>query len=150
MNHQICRMSRTCRSGAAPYEVVQELYRSDSKVLIFARMVCPWRLPDAETSYGGRDLNWSRIVPEAIRACLTGNRPIIRSDGTFVRDYIYVKDVSRAYLRLAECLQDASVQGEAFNFSLGRPATVLELVSVIQRLMKREDIEPRRSKHRKR
>jgi CDP-glucose 4,6-dehydratase len=127
--------------GRHPYEVSKSC--TD---LIAKSYFCTYGLPVAIARcgnvYGGGDLNWSRIVPEAIRACLTGERPIIRSDGTFVRDYIYVKDVSRAYLRLAECLQDASVQGEAFNFSLGRPATVLELVSVIQRIMKREHIEP--------
>src|ERR1700742_2229161 len=48
--------------------------------------------------YGGGDLNWSRIVPYAIRCFLEGKRPVIRSDGKFVRDYIYVKDVSRSYM----------------------------------------------------
>jgi CDP-glucose 4,6-dehydratase len=85
--------------------------------------------------YGGGDLNWSRIVPETVRACLNGIRPVIRSDGTFVRDYIYVKDVSRAYQCLAERLDDPRVHGEAFNFSPEQAVTVLELVTHIQRLM---------------
>jgi CDP-glucose 4,6-dehydratase len=92
--------------------------------------------------YGGGDLNWSRIVPGTIRSFLRGERPIIRSDGTYVRDYIYVKDVVRAYMRLAECLDDDRVQGEAFNFSTETPLTVLELVQAIQRLMNCEHIEP--------
>jgi CDP-glucose 4,6-dehydratase len=92
--------------------------------------------------YGGGDLNWSRIVPGTIRSFLRGERPIIRSDGTYVRDYIYVKDVVRAYMRLAECLDDDRVQGEAFNFSAETPLTVLELVQAIQRLMNCEHIEP--------
>ena len=84
--------------------------------------------------YGGGDLNWSRIVPDAIRSCLLDIPLVIRSDGKFVRDYIYVKDVSRAYLRLAERLEDERVKGAAFNFSPGKAVTVLELVEVIQRL----------------
>jgi CDP-glucose 4,6-dehydratase len=92
--------------------------------------------------YGGGDLNWSRIVPGTIRSFLRGERPIIRSDGTYVRDYIYVKDVVRAYMCLAECLDDDRVQGEAFNFSAETPLTVLELVQAIQRLMNCEHIEP--------
>jgi len=92
--------------------------------------------------YGGGDLNWSRIVPGTIRSFLRGERPIIRSDGTYVRDYIYVKDVVRAYMRLAECLDDDRVRGEAFNFSTETPLTVLELVQAIQRLMNCEHIEP--------
>ncbi len=92
--------------------------------------------------YGGGDLNWSRIVPGTIRSFLRGERPIIRSDGTYVRDYIYVKDVARAYIRLAECLDDDRVRGEAFNFSTESPKSVLELVAGIQRLMGCEHIEP--------
>jgi CDP-glucose 4,6-dehydratase len=92
--------------------------------------------------FGGGDLNWSRIVPDTIRACLDGQRPVIRSDGTFVRDYIYVKDVSRAYLRLAEGIDEADAAGEAFNFSPERPVTVLELVAGIQRLMECSDLSP--------
>jgi len=85
--------------------------------------------------YGGGDLNWSRIVPDTIRACLRGARPVIRSDGTYMRDYIYVKDVAGAYLRLAERLDDPAIQGEAFNVSPEQAVTVLELVARIQRLM---------------
>ncbi|MFB2936482.1 GDP-mannose 4,6-dehydratase [Aerosakkonemataceae cyanobacterium BLCC-F154] len=104
-----------------------------------------YKLPVAITRcgniYGGGDLNWSRIVPGTIRAFLTGNRPIIRSDGTYVRDYIYVKDVVQAYMCLAECLDDVNVQGEAFNFSMESPLTVLELVKSIQKLMGCLDVE---------
>jgi len=84
--------------------------------------------------YGGGDLNWSRIVPGTIRVLLRGDPPLIRSDGTYVRDYTYVKDVALAYLRLAEGLERDTVRGEAFNFSGESPVTVLELVSRIQEL----------------
>ena len=92
--------------------------------------------------YGGGDLNWSRIVPYTIRSSFRNERPVIRSDGQFVRDYIYVRDVSRCYLRTAECLSDPQVQGQGFNFSLERPVTVLELVAVIQKLMGCAHLEP--------
>ena len=85
--------------------------------------------------YGGGDLNWSRIVPGTIRSFLLGEPPVIRSDGTYVRDYSYVKDITLAYLRLAEGLEHDTVRGEAFNFSGESPVTVLELVGRIQELM---------------
>jgi len=92
--------------------------------------------------YGGGDLNWSRVVPGTIRSILKGERPIIRSDGTFIRDYIYVKDAARAYMQLAEHLANESVQGQGFNFSIGKPLTVLEIVGVIQKLMHAEHLQP--------
>lgn len=92
--------------------------------------------------YGGGDLNWSRIVPATIRSFLRGERPEIRSDGSHVRDYIYVKDVAQAYLRVAERLDDPTIQGQAFNFSPERALTVLEIVEVIQRLMDCQHLEP--------
>jgi CDP-glucose 4,6-dehydratase len=92
--------------------------------------------------YGGGDLNWSRIVPEAIRSILEGRRPVLRSDGTFIRDYVYVKDVARAYLRMAERMDRPDVRGEAFNFSGEKPTSVLEIVHAVRRLLGREDIEP--------
>jgi CDP-glucose 4,6-dehydratase len=93
--------------------------------------------------YGGGDLNWSRIVPGTVRSLLHGERPVIRSDGTYVRDYIYVKDVARAYLDLAEHLDDARVRGESFNFSTESPLTVLDLVRAIRDLMDADHLEPR-------
>jgi CDP-glucose 4,6-dehydratase len=92
--------------------------------------------------YGGGDLNWSRIVPATIRSCLQAERPVIRSDGKFIRDYIYVKDAARAYMLLAERLSDARVAGGAFNFSTELPLSVLELVNTIQRVMECEHLEP--------
>ena len=72
--------------------------------------------------YGGGDLNWNRIVPGTIRSMFLGERPIIRSDGRFVRDYFYVEDAVAAYLLLAEHLEAGAVRpGEAFNLSNERP-----------------------------
>ncbi len=92
--------------------------------------------------FGGGDLNWSRIVPGTIRSFLRGERPLVRSDGSYVRDYFYVKDAARAYLRLGERLGDPQVAGEAFNFSNESPMTVLDLVAVIQKLMDASHLEP--------
>lgn len=86
--------------------------------------------------YGGGDLNWNRIVPGTVRAVLRGQRPVIRSDGTFVRDYFYVKDGAAAYLHLAQCMAvQPEVVGQAFNFSNEIQVTVLQLVSRILQLM---------------
>lgn len=86
--------------------------------------------------YGGGDLNFNRIVPGTIRAALRGKRPVIRSDGSFVRDYFYVEDGAKAYLHLAECMaHQPEVLGHAFNFSTEMQVTVLELVDQLLRLM---------------
>jgi CDP-glucose 4,6-dehydratase len=92
--------------------------------------------------YGGGDLNWSRIVPGTIRSLLRGESPVLRSDGSFIRDYIYVKDVSNAYLRLAEALYAPEIRGQSFNFSPESQVTVLEIVNRIRRLAKCEQIQP--------
>jgi len=86
--------------------------------------------------YGGGDLNWNRIVPGTIRSVLRGQRPVIRSDGQYVRDYFYVEDGAAAYMLLAEALAvQPELRGEAFNFSNEIQITVLDLVQRILRLM---------------
>ncbi|MBK9712526.1 MAG: GDP-mannose 4,6-dehydratase [Kouleothrix sp.] len=92
--------------------------------------------------YGGGDLNWSRIVPGTIRSLLNGQRPILRSDGTFTRDYVYIRDVVEAYLLLALRASATGVRGEAFNFGPERPVSVLEITQKIQALMGRLDLTP--------
>jgi CDP-glucose 4,6-dehydratase len=87
--------------------------------------------------YGGGDLNWNRIVPGTIRSILRGKRPVIRSDGRYVRDYFYIEDGVAAYTLLAERLVDnPRLHGEAFNFSNETPVSVLEIVERITRLMR--------------
>ena len=86
--------------------------------------------------YGGGDLNWNRIVPGTIRSVLRGQRPIIRSDGEYVRDYFYVEDGAAAYMLLAEHLaRRPELAGQAFNFSNELQITVAELVNRILALM---------------
>ncbi len=92
--------------------------------------------------YGGGDLNWNRIVPGTILSLYRRKSPLIRSDGQYVRDYLYVKDASRAYLTLAEHLDSPQVRGESFNFSTESQVTVLEIVNKIRQLMKCEHIQP--------
>lgn len=85
--------------------------------------------------YGGGDLNFNRIIPGTIRSILNNDPPVIRSDGSFIRDYFYIEDAVLAYLLLAEKMDDKSLHGEAFNFSNEIQITVLDLVNKIIDLM---------------
>jgi CDP-glucose 4,6-dehydratase len=92
--------------------------------------------------FGGGDLNFNRIVPGTIRSVHNGQRPVIRSDGKFIRDYIYVEDAALAYAALAEGMDDRSIHGEAFNFSNENQVTVRGIVDEILRLMDAEHLKP--------
>jgi CDP-glucose 4,6-dehydratase len=92
--------------------------------------------------YGGGDWNLKRIVPGTILDLLRGKQPVLRSDGTPLRDYIFVEDVADGYLRLAEKLDDKAVVGQAFNFSNEKPVSVMEIVRTIQELLGRTDLTP--------
>lgn len=92
--------------------------------------------------YGGGDWNLKRIVPGTIIDLANGKSPVLRSDGTPLRDYIFVEDVAEGYLRLAEKLDDPAVVGQAFNFSHGVPVSVIQIVNAIQKLMGRENLKP--------
>ncbi|MEM9542297.1 MAG: GDP-mannose 4,6-dehydratase [Cyanobacteria bacterium P01_E01_bin.42] len=92
--------------------------------------------------YGGGDLNFNRIVPDTIRSTLRGKPITIRSDGSYIRDYFYVKDGVLAYLHLAEQMERKEILGEAFNFSNELQLTVLDIVKKILKLMEREDLSP--------
>ena len=86
--------------------------------------------------FGGGDLNWNRIVPGTIRSIFRGERPVIRSDGEYIRDYLYVEDGAAAYMLLAEKLAvNRDLIGQAFNFSNEAQISVLDIVSRIQLLM---------------
>jgi CDP-glucose 4,6-dehydratase len=99
-----------------------------------------WGLPTAVTRfanlYGGGDLNTSRLVPEAVTAALAGRSPVVRSDGSPERDFLYVEDAVRAYLAIWSALaeQPERAAGEAFNAGGGRPHRVLDVVELICRL----------------
>lgn len=105
-----------------------------------------YKLPACTTRcgniYGGGDLNFNRIIPGTIQSVIRGEKPVIRSDGTFVRDYIYVPDIVAAYMLLAEKMDGLNILGGAFNFSNEQPINVKELVYKILALMDREDLKP--------
>jgi CDP-glucose 4,6-dehydratase len=92
--------------------------------------------------WGAGDLNYNRLIPGTIRSALLGERPIVRSDGTYRRDYFYVNDAVGAYLTLAERMAQTPLGGEAFNFGNERPFTVIEIVGQILAFMGRTDLEP--------
>nr|BFE56500.1 GDP-mannose 4,6-dehydratase [Dactylosporangium thailandense] len=118
-------------AGRSPYEV------SKSCVDLIAQSYAySYGLPVVVTRcgnfFGGGDLNWSRLVPGAMRDLLAGQSPVIRSDGTMIRDYLYVEDGAAAYVRTAEALMSRrDLAGRAFNFSLQQPLTVLEMLARI-------------------
>jgi CDP-glucose 4,6-dehydratase len=92
--------------------------------------------------FGPGDLNWERIVPGTIRSLVQGRRPVVRSDGTLVRDYFYVVDAARAYLQLAEAMaEEPGLLGEAFNLSPDTPLSVLDLIALLQQILG-TDIKP--------
>jgi CDP-glucose 4,6-dehydratase len=121
--------------GRHPYDVSKSC--ADLIAQMYART---YGLPVAVTRcgnfYGGGDLNWNRIFPGTIRSVIRGERPIIRSDGTLLRDYIYVEDGAYAYTLLAEQMAaQPGVAGGVFNFSYERPLSVLDAVQHILRVM---------------
>jgi CDP-glucose 4,6-dehydratase len=122
--------------GRHPYDVSKSC--AD---LIAQTYAASYNLPVAITRcgnfYGGGDLNWNRVVPGTIRSVIRGERPIVRSDGNFVRDYFYIEDGAAAYMLLAERLaSDAALRGQAFNFSNESQVSVLDMVELILRKMK--------------
>ena len=122
--------------GQHPYDVSKSC--AD---LIAHSYFTTYKLPVAVTRcgnfYGGGDLNWNRIVPGTIRSIIRGQRPVIRSDGQFVRDYFYIEDAAAAYILLAEkVVCNSALQGEGFNFSNETPVRVLEIVERITKIMR--------------
>ncbi len=117
--------------GRHPYDVSKSC--ADLISTMYART---YNLPVAITRcgnfYGGGDLNWNRLVPGTIRSALRGHRPVIRSDGSLIRDYFYVEDGAAAYMQLAEALHARpELRGEAFNFSNEIQVDVLTLTRKI-------------------
>ena len=92
--------------------------------------------------YGGGDVHWDRLIPGTIRSLHRGERPIVRSDGTFTRDYVYIEDAVSAYLAAAEAADRPDLAGAAFNFGPESPQSALVMIELLQRLMNRTDLEP--------
>ena len=126
---------KTPLQGQHPYDVSKS-----AADLIASTYAKSYDLPVAITRcgnfYGGGDLNWNRIIPGTIRSIMRGQRPVIRSDGQYIRDYFYVEDGAAAYMLLAEQLaSNRSLKGESFNFSNEIQVTVLEIVEKILHLI---------------
>lgn len=92
--------------------------------------------------YGPGDLNFNRLIPGTIRSLLNDEKPVIRSDGSYIRDYFFVEDGVKAYLHLAEAMDRLELGGHAFNFSNELQISVLELVQRITEIMGRQDLAP--------
>jgi CDP-glucose 4,6-dehydratase len=92
--------------------------------------------------YGPGDLNYSRLIPGTIRSALANERPVVRSDGTPVRDYLYIDDAVKAYLVLAQNLDIADLRGEAFNFGTDSPIQAIDLVELILDLCGATELTP--------
>jgi CDP-glucose 4,6-dehydratase len=121
--------------GRHPYDVSKSC--AD---LIAQTYATSYNLPVAITRcgnfYGGGDLNWNRVVPGTIRSVIRGERPVVRSDGKFVRDYFYIEDGAAAYMLLAERLASyTALRGQAFNFSNESQISVIEIVELILKKM---------------
>jgi CDP-glucose 4,6-dehydratase len=127
--------------GRHPYDVSKSC--ADLITQAYART---YNLPVAITRcgniYGGGDLNWDRIVPGTMRSVLRGESPVIRSDGTPLRDYLFVDDIVDGYLRLAERLDDAALYGQAFNFGMDDPRSALNVARAIIAISDHPELEP--------
>lgn len=127
--------------GRHPYDVSKSCtdLLSQSYFHTYKLPVCVTRCGNF---FGPGDLHFNRIIPGTIWSVLNNQRPVIRSNGLFVRDYIYVKDVAHAYKTLAEKMDYAAIVGECFNFSTDQPFNVLEIVDLILDVMDRKDLQP--------
>ncbi len=127
--------------GTFPYDVS----KSCADLITFS-YYHTYQLPVAVTRcgnlFGPGDLNYNRLIPGTIRSVLRGKPPVVRSDGSFVRDYFFVRDAVEAYLLLAEHLPDHGTVGEAFNFGNEQPMSVLDVVTSILTALQRTDLTP--------
>ena len=127
--------------GRFPYDVS----KSCADLIAFSYFHT-YRLPVVVTRcgnlFGGGDLNYNRLIPGTIRSVLRGQAPVIRSDGSFVRDYFYVRDAVEAYLLLAEKLSEEQIAGQAFNFGNETPLSVMDVVRRILISMGQTSLQP--------
>jgi CDP-glucose 4,6-dehydratase len=127
--------------GEHPYDVSKS-----AADLITRAYALTYKLPVAVTRcanlYGGGDLNWNRLIPGTMRSVLQGQPPVIRSHGSFVRDYLHVRDAVRAYMMLAQALDRDDIRGEAFNCGTDEPMSVLEMTRLIVSLSPHPNLAP--------
>lgn len=117
-------------NGDHPYEVSKSC--TDLISTTYARTYgLPVTIARCGNIYGGGDLNWNRIVPGTFRSLLRSEQPVLRSDGTFIRDYLHVDDIVQAYLLLGESTDKPELAGQGFNFSDESPLTVMQVYNAI-------------------
>jgi CDP-glucose 4,6-dehydratase len=102
----------------------------------------PVALMRSDNIYGSGDFNWSRLVPGTIRSILSGETPVIRSNGLLQRDYVYVEDAVAAYIAIGERLDDSAVKGKLFRVATGTRTSVLDIVKKIACAAGRADLKP--------
>ncbi|MEM7331063.1 MAG: GDP-mannose 4,6-dehydratase [Chloroflexota bacterium] len=128
-------------AGRHPYDVSKSCADLISQMYAHTYQL-PVSVTRCSNLYGGGDLNWNRLLPGTIRSVLRGEPPIIRSDGTFKRDYLYVEDAVTGYLMIAEQLANTAVKGECYNFGKGDPNTALDVVNTIIKVSDHPHLEP--------
>lgn len=129
-------------NGDHPYEVSKSC--TDLISVTYARTYgLPVTIARCGNIYGGGDLNWNRIVPGTFRSLIRNEQPILRSDGTFVRDYLHVDDIVSAYLLLGEHTDNPEFIGHGFNFSDESPLTVMDIYTAICAAAGKADIKPK-------
>lgn len=122
-------------NGKQPYDVskscadllAQSYYKS------YGLPICITRCGNL---FGGADLNFNRIFPSVIKAVLSNQQPVLRSDGSFIRDFFYVEDAAIGVVKLVEVMSKKPIMGEAFNFSNEKPVAVIDMVNIILKRMK--------------
>lgn len=124
-------------NGIHPYDVSKSCADLITKTY-FHTYELPVCVTRSGNIYGPGDYHFSRLVPDAVCSALQGKTLVIRSNGKFIRDYIYIEDIVDGYITLAEKMTSRKLAGEAFNFSAGKPVSVLELVSLVYRLAGRK------------
>jgi len=127
--------------GSHPYDVSKSCADLISQTYhnTYGTPVCVTRCGNL---FGPGDMNFNRIIPGTMQSIMNNQNPIIRSDGSPMRDYVFVLDIVRAYMMLAEHMDDTSIHGKAFNFGTGEPVSVLELTQKILKAAGREDLKP--------
>ena len=129
-------------NGDHPYEVSKSC--TDLISVTYARTYgLPVTIARCGNIYGGGDLNWNRIVPGTFRSLIRNEQPILRSDGTFVRDYLHVDDIVSAYLLLGEHTDNPEFIGHGFNFSDESPLTVMDIYTAICAAAGKADTKPK-------
>ena len=129
-------------NGDHPYEVSKSC--TDLIAVTYARTYAlPVTIARCGNIYGGGDLNWNRIVPGTFRSLIRDEQPLLRSDGTFVRDYLHVDDIVTAYLLLGEHADNPDFAGESFNFSDESPLTVMDIYDAICAAAGKPGVQPK-------